>query len=734
MTSASVNAQPRWVYKLGGGTLADAAVIRHSLASVPQRAGTVLVVSAPAGVTDQLCAVNQARAQGQGREARARMHQVVRHFQQLANALLPANQAQVLVAEWESWVRQNLDSASPARMLARGELWNAQLLAHYLNQHGRPARAVDARRFVLAEADAAEAEVVNLAGCLPCARELAVITGFIARDAQGADHTLGRDGSDYTAALVAEALVNEGLVSRDGDACWQLSLHFLTDTPGIRSADPRRLNGPGLRIPCIGHREARTLVHWGGGVLHSRTIKPLARAQIRAWVGQPAAQTDARAAGTWLVPGNHWPAGGLGIFVTGTRRKGERETQATLDAARLVLPAPLESELNPLQQAENQRSQAALVQACQEFWPTAESYGAGVEIALPAAGAAADDTALNTLLNQVHRRCYETVSPLRLVLLGPGLVGREFLRQLQQVDLLWRLRYGLAVEVVQVVNSRGTQRLADPDQHPVFDPENSHLQHGDGAPLVVVDATASAALAQRHRHWLAQGAAVLTANKFALAGELDSAQQLLRHPLYAASTTVGAGLPFIQLLQQWQGGRIESFEAILSGSVNALISLLEQGLSYPLALRRVQQQGLLEPDPSADLEGWDSARKLLILARALGLPAEANQIRHQALLNPRDPEPLLQLLAQAKAQQQRLRYVARWQEGQLSLAPQLIPYASPLAIDGCENILCAVTDSGQQHTLRGPGAGPEVTARGLLEDLLKLAQALQRSPAASRAA
>lgn len=734
MKSVSISAQPRWVYKLGGGTLADAVAIRQTLASVPQRAGTVLVVSAPAGVTDLLCAVNRASAQGQGREARACMHQVVLHFQQLAKALLPANQAQVLVAQWESWVRQSLDSASPARLLARGELWNAQLLAHYLNQHGRPARAVDARRFVLAEAEGAEAEVVNLAQCLPCARELAVITGFIARDAQGADHTLGRDGSDYTAALVAEALVNEGLVSRDRDGSWQLSLHFLTDTPGIRSADPRRLNSPGLRIPCVGHREARTLVHWGGGVLHPRTIKPLARSQIRAWVGQPGGQVDATGAGTWLVPGNHWPAGGLGIFVTGTRRKGERATHTALDAPRLVLPAPLEGELNTLQQAENQRSQSALVQACREFWPAAESYGAGVEIAPSATSAEADDTALNALLKQVHRRCYEAVHPLRLVLLGPGAVGREFLRQLQQVDLLWRLRYGLALEVVQVVNSRGTLRLADPDQHPLYDPDQGHFHQSDGLPLVVVDTTANAALAQRHRHWLAQGAAVLTANKFALAGELDSAQQLLRHPLYGASTTVGAGLPFIQLLQQWQGGRIESFEAILSGSVNALISLLEQGLSYPLALRRVQQQGLLEPDPSADLEGWDSARKLLILARALGLSAEANQIQHQPLMNPRDPEPLLQLLAQAKACQQRLRYVARWQEGQLSLAPQLISDASPLAIEGCENILCAVTDSGQQHTVRGPGAGPEVTARGLLEDLLKLAQALRLSPAASRAA
>jgi homoserine dehydrogenase len=345
----------------------------------------------------------------------------------------------------------------------------------------------------------------------------------------------------------------------------------------------------------------------------------------------------------------------------------------------------------------------------------------------------------------------------QIALLGTGTVGRAFVARHQQLSAA-----GLALPRVQwLANTRAQARGGDAPgavcdalaalpraagAH-MFDPTG--LVAGD----VIVDATASDAVAAQHACWLARGVHVVTANKLGTGGSLSRAGDIASAQRDSGarlgdSATVGAGLPLLRTIRALIAGgdRIHAIEGLLSGSMGWLLDRFDGTRPFSHLVREATAAGYTEPDPRIDLSGADVARKLLILARAAGIALEASQVAIASLLPARlaqaAPEALDARLAaldaplrtryqRAARRDHRLRFVGRFEfdaEGacRASVGLRALPAMHPLcsgsgtdnrvAIHSCRYRL-------QPLVIQGPGAGAQVTAAALLDDVLRVCRA-----------
>lgn len=262
---------------------------------------------------------------------------------------------------------------------------------------------------------------------------------------------------------------------------------------------------------------------------------------------------------------------------------------------------------------------------------------------------------------------------------------------------------------------------------------------------IVVDATASDAVAALHPRWLAAGLAVATANKAAVGGDLRRFLAIQAHARrYGDSATVGAGLPLLRSLRELRrgGDRILGLAGVLSGSLAWLLDRYDGTRPFSALVREARALGYTEPDPRHDLSGQDVKRKLLILARNAGFALDEQAVAVDSLLPPaladvpqEDLEVALSLLDAplrrrfdaAHRAGRRLRYVARLDEtGKACVGLEALAVDDPLcAGSGCDNRVALWSCRYRQQPLliQGPGAGAEVTAAALLDDVLRLARA-----------
>ena len=344
-----------------------------------------------------------------------------------------------------------------------------------------------------------------------------------------------------------------------------------------------------------------------------------------------------------------------------------------------------------------------------------------------------------------------SLSTVAIVLLGTGVVGGALLKLLNTPA-------AANIRLVGAANSRRQQtvavNLASRSLREQLDRQGevrddaallAALDASDAATKVIVDATASAALASRHSEWLAQGYHVVTANKALAGGELPG-WRLLQAALvnggrYGDSATVGAGLPVLSTLRRLRGcgDALLTLEGVFSGSLSWLFNQFDGSQPFSELLREARRLGYTEPDPRSDLSGEDVARKLLIIARNAGFTLGTDEVDVQGLvpepLRTLDTEsflarleeldaPLAERHAAAKSRGCVLRFLARLnQRGRARVGLVEVPLTHPAArLYGTDNQFALTTTryNSQPLVIQGPGAGPEVTAQALLGDLLAL--------------
>ena len=374
---------------------------------------------------------------------------------------------------------------------------------------------------------------------------------------------------------------------------------------------------------------------------------------------------------------------------------------------------------------------------------------------------AVDAASATRALRAVHSAFYLSDQTLSIGVIGPGQVGRALLGQLGLAGQRLKDSAGIDLRVRAVSNSSAME-LAEREVSPAAfqgrleacesaDLERfaAHVRAEHMPQAVIIDCSASDAIADHYAGWLAQGIHIITPNKHAGSGDPARYAQLRAlvaqgraHWRYEA--TVAAGLPVIQTLRDLidSGDTVLRIEGIFSGTLAWLFNRYRSGMSFAELVREARASGYTEPDPRDDLSGMDVARKLVILAREAGMNLALDQVEVESLvpagMDACNVEEFLagldvldagmaERIESAEAANQCLRYTASLDAnanarvGLVSLGLNH-PFANLALTD---NVVAFTTERYCENPLivQGPGAGPEVTAAGIFSDLLRIAQA-----------
>lgn len=705
-TVRNVTATPRpiRILKFGGTSVADAGRMDRIVDLVLAQAGeaeSIVVVSAMGGVTQLLVEASDLAAAGNARY-RQRMDAVLERCRAPLRALVAEADLAAVIAAVEGWANDLRDllhgvslvrECTPRtrdRILCFGELVSATLLAAAFRRRGHEATPCDARALVRTDAEFGRASVDMAATRALVLRHFAesrgiqVVTGFIAATAEGETTTLGRGGSDYTAALLGALLDAE-------------RVEIWTDVDGVMSADPRLVPGA-FSLPALTYEELLELSHFGAKVVYPPSVHPARQKGIPLLIRNTLNPAfPGTLVGAAQAPLDERPVRGISSIreVALLRLEGDgmvgvpgvaerlfrslarhaisvilisqassehsicfavepssvpRARRAIQDEFHLERGAGLVDELS----VETDVSVIAVVGSGMRERPGVAGRlfsvlgRRGINVRAIAQGSSELNISLVVSRSQVeaavrvlHDAYFAPSGEVRIYLAGVRNVGGELIRQLSAVAQAPHDGGPLALRLAGVANSkraavhggglswdgwRSALASATEDARALVDAALS-----DPAEVrVFVDCTADAALPEAYPALLAAGVPVVAANKKGFAGSSTAWTARRRGPMARSylEATVGAGLPVLGTVEHMvrTGDRILSAECVLSGTMAYLFSQVMEGRRFSDAVVEARALGYTEPDPRDDLCGQDVLRKLVILSREIGWAIEPGDV------------------------------------------------------------------------------------------------------------
>lgn len=705
-------------------------------------------------------------------------------------------------------------------VLSFGERLSATVVAGLLGASGIPARFVDSRDFLVTDDRFGAAQVLDgpsrerlRALVATPGDEVPVVTGFLGRTEDGRTTTLGRNGSDYTATLLANWLEASEVV------IW-------TDVPGVMTADPALVRDA-YPLAHLSYMEALELVDFGASMFHPRTMIPLMESGIPMRIRNtmhpedPGTLVDAAGMGDRTAATSVTSLEDLALLGVEVRRIAKRASvggrvlraledadltvwlatqSAHGQAVAVVLPRnevgharrvihdalTLELERGEVKPVSVREPVTLLTLVAEAMGRTVGVAGrffhalGAVGIPIHAVGQGASSRSISCVVDAadtpvavrtVHAAFNFAHQQVSMLVLGRGTVGGALLRQVRDQRDSLLAEHDVLLDVVGIAWSAGA----------VFDEGGVDLSAWEGRTAtsesgrtpdvvdflerlrrlpvpILVDCTAADGMERLYEEAFARGIHVVSANKKPLAIPWDARESLMQaarrsHRAWQYETTVGAGLPVIETLKNLvrTGDRVLLVEGSFSGSLGTISNELMRGTPMSEAVRRARDLGFTEPNPLEDLSGMDVARKALILAREMDMPLQFEDVAVTPFVTldvPPDAgvEEVLEAIeardremaARVEAERSRgrvLRYLARINPAEprngrppVQVGPVFVEGDHlSTRLRGTEAFVAFTTERYRDYPLlvQGAGAGGEVTAAGVLTDILKVAMMLR---------
>lgn len=703
------------VLKFGGTSVANAQNIKLVIEIVAKKAQNdrlAVVVSAFSGVTDLLLKTSNEAALKNESYLTTLEEIKQKHFETITNLVAKKNQNDLLVTITNE-IKQlktlldgcfligELSPRTSDAIVSFGELLSSQIIAVALQEKVSDAIFKDSRELLKTNSNFGKATInLKLTNSLisnyfnSFKQSVVLLPGFIASDEKGNTTTLGRGGSDFTAAILA-------------NGCKATSLEIWTDVSGMFTANPKLVK-QAKPIESISYHEAMELSHFGAKVLYPPTIQPVLNASIPIWIKNT---FDADANGTLISnaqESNGNPVKGIShiedialltlegsgmIGVAGSsKRLFEVLSKENINVV-FITQASSEHSIcigilnNDAEKAKNAIDETFELEITQnkinpcivekdlcivalvgenmknhqglsgKMFSTLGKNNVNIRAIAQGASERNISVVINKndvkkALNTLHERFFEdNTKQLNLFVMGVGNVGEKFMDQIHQQKKFLKDNLKINVRVIAISNSR---KMHFNEEGIILKDWKEHINNGEKANIqefihkakklnlrnsVFVDITANDEVASIYDQFLKENIAVVTCNKIACSSKYYNYKNLKNlsrkyNAPFLFETNVGAGLPIIDTLKHLiaSGDKVNKIQAVLSGSLNFIFNNFSDTYSFHDVVKEAGVQGFTEPDPKIDLSGIDVARKILILIRESGYQMEIEDIENKSFL------------------------------------------------------------------------------------------------------
>lgn len=710
------------VLKFGGSSVANAnnitSVISILQQSVEKDSKTVIVLSAFGGATDDLLEAASLASRGDV-SYKEKLQSIEHRHLCTVRELIPLDKQSSVLSMVKKRCNEIEDICNGAFLLRElsmrtkdiiisyGELLSSQIFAAKLKSIGINNVWKDARELIITNSQFGSANV-NFAPTNENINKffsgveanICIVPGFIASDKNGNTTTLGRGGSDYTAAIIGAAL-NASIVE-----IW-------TDVSGMMTADPRLVSNAKI-IRELSYQEAMELSHFGAKVIYPPTIQPVMNKGIPVSIKNTFSPGDG---GTLIhadIDKNGNTIRGIssignlallsleGSGMIGIPGFSKRLFEALSDEkinvilitqsssehsicvgieeinaarAKEVIDNAFEQEIETKKVEklilEKDLSIVALVGDNMKSHPgiSGKMFGVlgrnGVNVRAIAQGSSERNISaviatgdVKKAINVLHEEFFETTyKQVNLFISGTGNVGSKLLAQLYQQQQYLQNHLRLQVRISGIANSR---KMLFNDEGIDLSKWRELLQASETMNMtdlvsiikkknlrnsVFIDVTANDDVAETYPYFLQKSISVVACNKIACSSSYEYYKKLKDlarefNALFLFETNVGAGLPVIGTLNDLlrSGDKVSRIEAVLSGTLNFVFNNYNGEKSFAKVVRQAQDEGYTEPDPRLDLSGVDVMRKIMILARETGENLEMEDISNNSFM----PESCMQ--------------------------------------------------------------------------------------------